>query len=320
VELIMLEPATPQDERRRLATLRSLKLLDTAPEERFDRITRLARRLFGVPIALVTLVDADRQWFKSKQGMHTCETSRSVSFCGHAILGDDAMIVEDARLDQRFVDNPLVTGETGIRFYAGYPISAPNGSKLGTLCLIDREPRKIAADDRKTLATLGRMVESELVAMDQTTNDSLTGLSNLRGFLEIGRYLLSLSRRLRLDAQILLMKVKGISTMNDALGPAEGDRALVEAAHMLQASFRDSDLIGRIGGDEFAVLLLQSEPSKAPTEFPRLQAHLQGINSQRSPELQLAITVAATVLTPTQKCSLEEAITQTEQKLQRNTN
>jgi GAF domain-containing protein len=159
----MITPTLPTNERQRLATLRSLNLLDTPAEERFDRITRLARKLFDVPIALVSLVDVDRQWFKSNQGMNICESPRDTSFCGHTILREDPMVVRDALEDERFRDNPLVTGDPNIRFYAGYPLSAPDGSKLGSLCLIDRRPRTISTEDLATLRELGRLIEAELV-------------------------------------------------------------------------------------------------------------------------------------------------------------
>ena len=116
----MIKPAIPADERRRLQTLREMKLLDTPPEERFDRVTRLAKQVFSTQIALVSLVDADRQWFKSRQGLDAEETPREISFCGHAILDDKIMVVNNAVEDQRFCDNPLVCGNPNIRFYAGY--------------------------------------------------------------------------------------------------------------------------------------------------------------------------------------------------------
>ena len=121
----MLIPAQPPDEALRLQALRGLALLDTEAEERFDRITRTAVRLFGVPTALVSLVDDCRQWFKSKQGLGVTETSRDISFCGHAILGTVALVVPDALADPRFADNPLVTGPPHIRFYAGFPLGGP---------------------------------------------------------------------------------------------------------------------------------------------------------------------------------------------------
>ena len=150
----MQPPAKPRDERTRLETLRSLKLLDTSPSERFDRLTRIARRMFGVPVSLVSLVDDNRQWFKSRQGLDATETPRDISFCGHAILGDDIFIVPDATKDNRFVDNPLVTDDPNIRFYAGVPLVVSNGSKIGTLCIIDEKPREFSEEDLELLRDL----------------------------------------------------------------------------------------------------------------------------------------------------------------------
>ena len=144
----MLIPPRPVDENKRISSLNGLHILDTPAEERFDRITRIAARLFQLPISLISLVDVDRQWFKSCQGLSVLETPRDISFCGHAILNEDALVISDARLDQRFSDNPLVTGEPHIRFYAGHPLHGPDGSRIGTLCIIDRQPRKMDASDR----------------------------------------------------------------------------------------------------------------------------------------------------------------------------
>lgn len=137
----MLVPSIPPDEAQRLDDLCRLELLDTEPEARFDRITRTAARLFGVPTALITLVDADRQWFKSRQGLQVASTPRRVSFCGHAVLQDGAFVVNDARADPRFADNPLVTGEPHVRFYAGMPLHGSAGHRVGSLCVIDPVPR-----------------------------------------------------------------------------------------------------------------------------------------------------------------------------------
>ncbi len=158
----MKSPAKPPDEKERLEELHGLKILDTEPEERFDRITRLAKRLIKVPIALISLVDADRQWFKSKQGISVLETPREISFCGHAILSDKALVVEDAKQDSRFSDNPLVTGEPRVQFYAGQPLRGPQGHNLGTLCVIDHRPRKLDSGDIETLRDLAALAETEL--------------------------------------------------------------------------------------------------------------------------------------------------------------
>ena len=155
----MIDPTIPLDEAERLRTLRALSILDTFAEERFDRYTRLAQRLFDVPIALVSLVDGHRQWFKSRQGLEATETPRNISFCGHAILSDDVLYVPNALDDTRFADNPLVTGDPNIRFYAGHPLRMPDGQRIGTLCLIDREARQFDDGDLDLLQDLAARVQ-----------------------------------------------------------------------------------------------------------------------------------------------------------------
>jgi len=152
----------PPNEPARLQALRALLILDTPPEERFDRIVAFAASEFDMPIVLVSLVDGHRQWFKSRVGLADCETPRDVSFCAHTILASALFIVEDALLDSRFADNPLVTGAPNIRFYAGAPLHAPGGERVGTLCLLDQRPRTLDAIERAILGTLCRLVEEEL--------------------------------------------------------------------------------------------------------------------------------------------------------------
>lgn len=278
----MIPPTLPPDENTRLDTLRALNILDTSAEERFDRLTRLARRLFGVPIALVSLVDENRQWFKSRQGLDACETSRDISFCGHAILGDDVLMVPDALLDMRFHDNPLVRDEPKIRFYAGHPLKVPNGSKLGTLCLIDREPRMLDDDECILLKDLARMCEQELAAVQLATMDELTLLSNRRGFLALGQHTLNLSARSEHHSSLLFFDLDGFKAVNDRFGHAEGDRALVAFADLLKQSFRDSDVIGRLGGDEFVVLMSNCPPAEAGMAQERLQVAVDRHNAEAS--------------------------------------
>lgn len=177
----MLPAPLPDDETERLTELRSLAILDTQPEERFNAIVRLAQQLFEVPIAYIALIDSDRQWFKAKCGLTVDETGREISFCGHAILESELLLIPDARLDWRFADNPLVTGEPYVRFYAGHPLAGPNGYNVGTLCLADRVPRTLSPEDREIFATLARMTEEqlqlvELVAAQRQLLDAKTQL------------------------------------------------------------------------------------------------------------------------------------------------
>ena len=152
----------PDDEARRMASLRALDLLDTEPEERFDRITRLATALFGVPTAMVTLIDTDRQWFKSCVGLDKKEDSRDAAFCAHVVHDRKPMVIEDAFHDPRFADNPLVINEPRIRFYAGYPLILDDGSCIGTLCLLDTRPRTLHGADLDRLRDLAEIAMQEI--------------------------------------------------------------------------------------------------------------------------------------------------------------
>jgi diguanylate cyclase (GGDEF)-like protein len=158
----MIIPPLPSNELQRVASLRALHILDTPAEERFDRITRLAKAMFAVPIVTVSLVDEQRQWFKSMEGLSMCETSRDVSFCGHAILSRELFIIPDALEDERFADNPLVTGEPGIRFYAGCPLYTLDGYALGAVCIIDHQPRILSDAEQQALKDVGAWVENEI--------------------------------------------------------------------------------------------------------------------------------------------------------------
>ncbi|MGB5474008.1 MAG: sensor domain-containing diguanylate cyclase [Gammaproteobacteria bacterium] len=289
----MKKPPKPADEATRIETLHALGILDTVHEERFDRLTRLAKRLFGAPIALVSLVDEDRQWFKSCQGLDAAETPRDISFCGHAILEDEVFVVPDAADDERFHDNPLVAGDPRIRFYAGCPISVSNGSRLGTLCIIDHEPREFSADDLATLRDLACMVEQELTAARLATMDELTMLSNRRGFEKLASHALGLCRRMDRPASLLFLDLDLFKQINDRFGHAEGDQALVTFARLLQETFRESDVLGRLGGDEFAVLLTNASDETLNIALRRLRQAFDSCNHEVRRGYDIAYSVGA---------------------------
>jgi anti-sigma regulatory factor (Ser/Thr protein kinase) len=152
----------PIDEASRLAALRSYRILDTDPEQAFDDLALLASQICGTPMGLITLVDEKRQWFKARIGVSMTETERSIAFCAHAIEQTDLFVVPDARDDERFRDNPLVVGEPHIRFYAGAPLVTPEGAAIGTLCVVDRVPRTLTADQMRALEVLRRQAEAQL--------------------------------------------------------------------------------------------------------------------------------------------------------------
>ncbi|MBN3763209.1 sensor domain-containing diguanylate cyclase [Burkholderia sp. Ac-20365] len=306
----MLRPSMPENESERMETLRSLHILDTPPEERFDRLTRLARRLFGVPIAAVTLVDSQRQWFKSHPGLDASETPRDVSFCGHAILDSELFLVNDASLDVRFADNPLVTGDPNIRFYAGYPLTVDNGCRLGTLCLIDVKPRALDDEERVLLRDLARMAEQEIAAVQLATTDELTGLSNRRGFEALAQHAIRLCKREQKPASLLFFDLNGFKQINDVYGHAEGDRALIAFATVLRTALRDSDVIGRLGGDEFVVLLTDSNEEGTMQTIDRLRHQLDLHNQSAQTPYQLHSSVGTATYAPDSAQSINDLLAQ----------
>lgn len=158
----VLPPPVPPDEQERLKALHRLGMLDTAADPGLDDLVHYAAQELDVPIVLVSLVDTERQWFKARVGLEPTELPRAVSFCGHAICGDELFVVEDALQDERFRLNPLVTGVLQMRFYAGVPLKSPDGRRVGTLCAIDTRPRKLDARQRELLCALGAVVAWEL--------------------------------------------------------------------------------------------------------------------------------------------------------------
>lgn len=267
----MLKPPIPLDETQRLLSLQSLRILDTPAEERYDRITRMARRLFDVDICVFSLVDSDRQWFKSRVGLEAQQTPRDISFCGHAITGSGPLVVPDATKDARFADNPLVTGPPHVRFYAGQPIRCPAGFRIGVFCIIHTEPRDMSAEDIETLEDLGRLVEDEIKVTSQVVVDELTGITNRRGFHMFAEHTLQVCRRTGTPAELAFFDLDGFKAINDTFGHAAGDEVLKYFAGLLVGCFRNADAVGRLGGDEFAVLLVGSD-GDSDAALTRLQA------------------------------------------------
>lgn len=281
----------PENEERRLSYLRSLDILDTPLEERFNRITRMVCHVLKVPIAAVSLVDSERQWFKSAQGLGAAETSREVAFCAHAILGDEPFVVFDTLQDHRFSDNPLVVGGPKIRFYAGIPLRMAGEFRIGTLCAIDSKPRQVSDDQLEILQDLGEMVKAELAAVKLSAEhakliselkqaeraaliDPLTRLWNREG----GERLLTLewlaAKRRAQPMALIMIDVDFFKEVNDEHGHALGDEALRHLASALLQSFRASDIVARWGGDEFIVILPDCGREHLVDTLSRVKAQL----------------------------------------------
>ena len=202
----MIEAPIPKNEAERLQALKDLGILDTPREERFDRITRLALKVFEVPISTLTLIDKDREWYKSCQGLPLREGARAISFCGHALLEEDILVIPDTLKDVRFADNPLVIGEPHIRFYAGVPVKDLKGNRLGVFCIKDRVPREFPLEGQQLLKDLAAWAVLEL-QMHQL-QESLLKYESYRAVLEKE---LEASRLLTHDAierELTMIKLK----------------------------------------------------------------------------------------------------------------
>lgn len=303
----MKKPEIPNDEQARLSTLRAIDILDTPAEERFDRLTRMAKRLFNVPIALVSLTDEKRQWFKSCIGLDANEGPRETSFCGHAILDNKIFIIPNAIADPRFADNPSVLGAPNIRFYAGCPLIV-DGYKLGALCIMDRTPRSLDDNDLETLKDLAYMVERELGAVQLAMSDHLTNLSNRRGFLMLARHSLALSVRERSPVTLVFLDLDKFKPINDQFGHAEGDAALIAFSTLLKSTFRDTDVCARLGGDEFVLLLTNTTTKQAVEIIGRLKQLLCSYNLAAKRGYELLFSYGIVEFDSVKHSSVEELL------------
>lgn len=268
----MQRDAQVEEEEARLAALDRYDILDTPQEDGFDRITRLTRRIFDVPMSTITLIDGHRQWFKSRSGVEACETLRSPALCNVAMGVPRALVVPDTRSDARFSGNPFVVGQPHIRFYAGVPLRASQGYSIGTLCAMDTRPRDFQEEAVETLADLSRIVMSELELRRVAMTDSLTGALSRRAFRDECVRTLALALRHRHALSCIMLDLDHFKAVNDGHGHPVGDRVLAETAAICRTELRTSDAFGRVGGEEFAVLLPHTDLASAMTVAGKLRA------------------------------------------------
>ena len=304
----MTQPSWQKREERRLAALHSYDILDTPPEPQFDRIARIAAELLQMPISLITLIDSSRQWFKAKHGLDTIESPRSAAFCNHAIEGHDVMVVENALNDQRFADNPFVTAAPNIRFYAGAPLRNKQGYNLGTLCVIDQKPRNLSEQQQHILEDLAAIVVDELelhhanIELQRlATTDTLTGVNNRRQFLRLAETEGRRAARYQQPLSVLMVDIDHFKKVNDTHGHEAGDRALVAVAKAMRNALRPEAILGRLGGEEFAVLLPQADRQAAMIAAERLRQGVERLSVDIDHTvLQITVSIGVTEISSDQ--------------------
>lgn len=282
------------DEDARLAALRRYEVLDTGEEEPFRRVVELVRTVLGVPIAAVSLIDADRQWLKAVSGPLPRELPRDVAFCNETIKHERPTAVLDARTDGRFADNPLVTGQPHVRSYLGVPLTTPDGYNVGALCAIDNETRPFDARDAGILKSLAEIVVEQLELRQIARQDVMTGALTRRGFQsELEREFLRASRYDRPSA-LVVFDVDHFKRVNDTHGHAAGDAALVAIANACMANMRKSDVFGRIGGEEFGLLLPETSAGEAYEAAERIRRTIESTIIE-TPAAEVRVTVSGGV-------------------------
>jgi diguanylate cyclase (GGDEF)-like protein len=284
----------PENELQRLQAVRSYEILDTPPELEFDALTRVAAHTFGTPIAVVAIMDADRLWFKSKLGLDIPQLDREIAFCAHAIMRPrEPMVIPDLSSDQRFSENPLVANAPHLRFYAGAPIVDPTGLPLGTIAVLDAQPRSFSNAQSDALTDLSILVVTALQARRRAMDlqrlaltDYLTGIGNRVQFDKALVAELNHSMRTGAPLTILCMDLDGFKSVNDTFGHLAGDEVLCEVTRRLSALVRQEDVLARVGGDEFGIVMRHGDQASATALAQRI------VKSVRQPiELSTGQTV-----------------------------
>jgi diguanylate cyclase (GGDEF)-like protein len=288
----MIDAALPPDEAARVRAPGDPGLRFTPAGERFEHITRLAARFLRVPMALVSLVDSRISWFTSDDGARAAETARVRSFCAYAIPGDDTFVVPDTHDDPRFREHPIVIGAPRIRFYAGHPLRMLDGSKVGTLCVMDTRPRRLREADLETLRFLAGWVQDELQMQilnegqaalvaerdelrRRTLLDPLTRAWNRDAVLEVLERELARAARDGSPLSIIMADVDHFKDVNDTFGHPAGDRVLLGVVANLRAAVRPYDAVGRFGGEEFLTVLPHCDRRAALTIAERMRGKVE---------------------------------------------
>lgn len=330
----MPQAPKPADEKERVASLHKLNILDTPLEHRFESITRMVCMMLNVPVSAFTLIDAERQWFKSIQGLHATENTLPESMCAYTILEDEVMVVPDTKKDDRFSDNPMINGENAdISFYAGCPVRAPDGRKIGSLCAIDMKPRDIPPEHIHILRDLAQMLESELkvaqLAHSQTQLmneldtanrlamiDPLTRIWNRSGIEDVIRREWAEAIRKETPVAMVMGDIDHFKRINDSYGHPVGDTVIQEVAKRLLLALRTEDAVGRVGGEEFLMILPNCSPEYLfdTIERIRLSIVLEPILTAAGP-LDITMSFGGTVDIPSSLSLSSQLISAADQAL-----
>lgn len=333
---LALDSFSVEYEEQRLAALASYDILDTPPDVAFDDIAHITAIICAAPIVVINFIDRDRQWFKSVLGLKVRETPLDISICQHVLLQDDLFVVPDTRLDPRFANNPLVTGEPKLRFYAGALLKNEQGYPLGTLCVLDYHPRDLDETQRFALSALANQVMTQLellrhhskqVALIQelqtakaellelAATDPLSGLFNRRAFEKHLHHELALIKRGAATAALVMIDFDHFKAINDQFGHVVGDEVLQCFALRVQKIFRQADVISRWGGEEFVVLMPITSQVDALQAVERLHQSLKNTPLTYAADQPIFITISAGIGSLTANSTAQDSLRSVDQLL-----
>lgn len=274
----MKTPGIPKNEKQRLQSLYLIDLIGKNGLARFDRLTRLAKQTFDVPIAVISLLDKDKQWLLSAVGTDVEETPRTVSFCAHAILEEGVFVIRDTLKDTRFCNNPYVKNQPGVRFYAGCPVRLPDGMIAGIICVVDTSPRFFSSDEVNALLDLASIVEDEFEQISFMMTDEVTGLLNKRGFLKRGEeQILTLSQK-NLPFAMITFHLLNFMAINELLGNAEGENLIQKFSTILEQIAGEHCILAHVGNGVFYALLTKTDIFSADTLLLHIQNEVDKYN------------------------------------------
>lgn len=279
------------DEAGRLLALDRLEVLDTAPEEPFEDIVSLVQDVLHVPIAVVSLVDRNRQWFKARRGLDACQTARGIAFCDKTIRKNRPLVIPETRADPQFHDNPLVVGDPYIRSYLGIPLKTPDGYAVGSLSAIDTKPRDFSGSEVSILENFAKLVVGELELRQIASTDHLTGALARRAWLEAAQAEVSRAARHGRPLSFLILDIDAFKAINDRHGHAVGDEVIRSLAQTVSDNLRQSDSFGRFGGEEFVVAMPETARADACLLAERLREAVKRCRLATPDDLQWTISI-----------------------------
>lgn len=285
------------DEAGRIAALMRYDILDTAIESEFEQIIQLVQRVFDMPMAAVTLVDSERQWFKARRGIGPAETPRSIAFCNHTIAAADGLAVEDTAVDARFATSPLVIGDPKIRSYLGAPLRTPDGYQIGALCILGSETRRFSPEDREILRGFSEVVMSQMELRQLASRDSLTDTLTRRAFDQEAFEALALIRKKGIEAAMMIIDLDHFKATNDAYGHAVGDEVLKAVSATIETVVGPFGAIGRLGGEEFGVLIQPAGRAGILATAERLRSAVATILVPGHPHIRVTTSIGVGLAT-----------------------